>query len=203
MGLYGAWAFLLNYSIVDLQCCINFCCPAKWYIYNFSHIVFHHVLSQEIGYSSLCYRKSLSLGFFFFFWGRTSNSSGLPIVKPESHDGGQRVPRDRKWRRWQRRHSHSVYDGSLLQWTCPFSRRRSNCLCWCLCVAYYMAPWCLCVLPLIFGLTLFRKCWHSSAGLRNQFKTVCLLKRGFPLMGLSLLPWEAVTEGVYKPVAQE
>ena len=46
-------------SIVDLQCYVNFCCIA-WdpgihkYTF-FSHIIFHHVLSQEAGYSSLCY----------------------------------------------------------------------------------------------------------------------------------------------------
>ena len=42
--------------IVDLQCYANFCCTANWlnhtYIYTF-YIIFHHGLSQEIGYSSL------------------------------------------------------------------------------------------------------------------------------------------------------
>ena len=59
--------------MVDLQCFVNFCYIAKWpsyiyiyiyvyiyiytyvYIFPFSHIIFYHVLSQVIGYSSLCY----------------------------------------------------------------------------------------------------------------------------------------------------
>ena len=43
------WQFLL-YSKVT-QSCI--------YIYSFSHIIFHHGLSQEIGYSCLCYTSLL------------------------------------------------------------------------------------------------------------------------------------------------
>ena len=40
---------------------INFCCTAKWpsytYIHSFSHIIFHHAPSQEIGHRSLCYTE--------------------------------------------------------------------------------------------------------------------------------------------------
>ena len=44
---------------VDLQYSVHFCCIAKWpshivYIHYFSHTIFHHVPSQETGYSSLC-----------------------------------------------------------------------------------------------------------------------------------------------------
>jgi len=45
----------------ELQCYVYFCCIAKWpsHIYThthyFSHTIFHHSLSQETGYSSLCY----------------------------------------------------------------------------------------------------------------------------------------------------
>ena len=46
-------------SIVDLQCCANSCCTAKWpghtHTHSLSSIIFHHGLSQETGYSSLCY----------------------------------------------------------------------------------------------------------------------------------------------------
>ena len=59
--LFAFFVFnFLNSSIVDLQCSVNFCCTAKWpsqtyiNIYSFSHIIFHHVLSRVIGYSSPC-----------------------------------------------------------------------------------------------------------------------------------------------------
>ena len=34
---------LLNWSVVDLQCCINYCCTAKWFSYTliYTHSVIH------------------------------------------------------------------------------------------------------------------------------------------------------------------
>ena len=49
-----------NWNIVDLQCCGNLCCTAKWLSFKFLCILFLKdsfplCLSQEIVYSSLCY----------------------------------------------------------------------------------------------------------------------------------------------------
>ena len=55
--------FFFNLSIVDLQCCINLCCIAKWFIYMHSHTyTYMHSflyslllwLKQGIEYSFLC-----------------------------------------------------------------------------------------------------------------------------------------------------
>ena len=48
--------FFHYFIIVYLQCSVNFCCRTKWptniYTHSSSHIIFYHVLSQVIGYSS-------------------------------------------------------------------------------------------------------------------------------------------------------
>ena len=45
-------------SIVDLQCCANFCRtvkrPSRTYIRLFFYLLFYHGLSHETGHSSLC-----------------------------------------------------------------------------------------------------------------------------------------------------
>ena len=62
------WIFILKvfflncWSIVDLQCCVNFCCMAK--LYNI-HILFHYGLSQYIEYSPLCYIVDLIVYLFY------------------------------------------------------------------------------------------------------------------------------------------
>ena len=47
----------LNSSIVDLQCCVNFFCTAKWFVYFYIYILFHYGLSQNNEYISLCYTR--------------------------------------------------------------------------------------------------------------------------------------------------
>ena len=55
--------FLFYWSIVHLQCCVNFYYTSKWFsytyicIYIFFHVLFHYGLSQDIEYSSLCYTE--------------------------------------------------------------------------------------------------------------------------------------------------
>ena len=55
--------FFLNWTIVDLQCCINFFCATKWlsYTYILFNIHFHYGLSQDTEYSSLSYIVTYSL----------------------------------------------------------------------------------------------------------------------------------------------
>ena len=53
--------FLFYWSIVHLQCCVNFYYTSKWFsytyicIYIYFYILFHYDLSQVIEYSFLCY----------------------------------------------------------------------------------------------------------------------------------------------------
>ena len=50
---------IFNWSIVDLQCCVNFCYTANWSRYIHPYVLFyilsHFDLSQDIESSSLCY----------------------------------------------------------------------------------------------------------------------------------------------------
>ena len=54
-----ACSFWIYWRVVDLLCCINFCCITKWlsyeHIYIFFHVLFCCALLLDIDYSSLCY----------------------------------------------------------------------------------------------------------------------------------------------------
>ena len=56
---YFLFQLIFYWSIVELQCCVNYSCRAKWFSYTFIyilfHFLFHYVLSQDIEYSLLCY----------------------------------------------------------------------------------------------------------------------------------------------------
>ena len=94
------WNFFKCYwSIVDLQCCVNFFCTAKWlsfiyiyiyiyiytrthinvYIYSFSYS-FPYGLSQDIEYSSLCYTVRTLLSIYPIY-----NSLHLLIPNSQSY----------------------------------------------------------------------------------------------------------------------
>ena len=62
LGINWTLTFLIYFywSAVDLHCCANLCCTAKWLSYIPIDILFFlsiisHCLSQDIEYSSLCY----------------------------------------------------------------------------------------------------------------------------------------------------
>ena len=67
IGFWFAKVFLFDWSIVDLQCCVNLCYTAKCfsYIYILFHILFHYGLSQDIEHSSLCYTTGLCLSILY------------------------------------------------------------------------------------------------------------------------------------------
>ena len=62
VGYLISFIFFFILNVVDLQCCFNFWCTAKWfshtyiYIYTFFYIyiLFHFSTSQNFEYSSLC-----------------------------------------------------------------------------------------------------------------------------------------------------
>ena len=58
--IHFCFVFILYWSIVDLQCCANFCCTAVSHLYTNIHsllILFFHfmVYPRRFGYKSLCY----------------------------------------------------------------------------------------------------------------------------------------------------
>ena len=53
------YVLFFHWHMVDLHCCVHFCCTTKWFSYTYIHILFsilfHCGLSQDIEYSFLCY----------------------------------------------------------------------------------------------------------------------------------------------------
>ena len=80
--------FLICWSILDLQCCINFCYTAKWFSYTYIHILFHILfycgVSQHIEYSFLCYMVGSTLLFIHSMCNSLHllipNSQSIPLL---------------------------------------------------------------------------------------------------------------------------
>ena len=72
--------YFLNWSIVNLPCCVNLCCTAEWlsytHIYILFYILYHYGLSWDIEYNSLCYTIGPCLSILYiiivcFCWSQT------------------------------------------------------------------------------------------------------------------------------------
>ena len=80
---------LFYWSILDLQCCVNFCYTAKWfigihvYVCALFHILFCCGLWQDIVYSSLCYTIGPCLSTLYVsLYLLTPNSQPNPLPPP-------------------------------------------------------------------------------------------------------------------------
>ena len=88
--LSSFYCVFFHWSILDLQCCANHCCTAKWFSYTHIYILFHYGLSQETGYPSyilllrlvllqtqlsMCYSSPQNTS-STLFTGQSPNSSG-------------------------------------------------------------------------------------------------------------------------------
>ena len=84
--------FLRKSFVVSSQCCVNFCCTAKWprytyiyiYIYIIFHIFFHYGLSEETEYSSLCYTLGPCLSVLYIIVCIFSSHTPSPFTPPFS-----------------------------------------------------------------------------------------------------------------------
>ena len=59
LSTHSLFLNLFYWSMVDLQCFVNFCCEAQWFSYTYISILFHipfcYGLLHDTDYSSLCY----------------------------------------------------------------------------------------------------------------------------------------------------
>ena len=73
--------FLYYWSIVDLRCCVNFCCPAKWLSYRSEHsfsYFFCYGLSEDIESSLTCCTAGLGCSSILYIY------TSLHLLIPDS-----------------------------------------------------------------------------------------------------------------------
>lgn len=80
-NLYGfCHSFFFKWSVVDLQCCVNFYCTAEWFSYTYAYILFScsfpswSIIGYEIEFPVL---HSRTLSFHFLLYGCTTATSCL------------------------------------------------------------------------------------------------------------------------------
>ena len=80
---HGYFLLIFYWSTVNLQCCVNFCCPAKWLRYIHVCILFYFLfccgLFLIIKCSSLC---TIVISQFYMWWFASAHPRVLVLPSP-------------------------------------------------------------------------------------------------------------------------